>query len=195
MQIEVLFNIQSHSQVVVFFVCVKGVLLSFCSSVTWPVIQQCVCCFKQHHRKVPDSVKLNGTHPLAVLNVSGPTLLTALQVQHQYSSLIITRETAAWSILHPGLYRAARPSPCQANRRKSKKKKLMIIRNQENQDFLCLNVSVSLMRRRCGHTIYYSTVLTPLLTSHNPLMDFIIQLISLINKQLYSGPLSGLEKT
>ena len=118
-----MFNIQSHSQVVVFFVCVKGVLLSFCSSVTWPVIQQCVCCFKRHHRKVPDSVKLNGTHPLAVLNVSGPTLLTALQVQHQYSSLIITRETAAWSILHPGLYRAARPSPCQANRRKSKKKK------------------------------------------------------------------------
>lgn len=60
-------------------------------------------------------------HPLAVLNVSGPTLLTALQVQHQYSSLIITRETAAWSVLHPGLYRAAGPSPRQAHSRKSQK--------------------------------------------------------------------------
>lgn len=159
-------------------------------------------------------------HPLAVLNVSGPTLLTALQVQHQYSSLIITRETAAWSVLHPGLYRAAGPSPRQAHSRKSQKtndyqkpgyccdhvyrdvkdhlekgSSKDETQNCNTVTFLCLNFSVSLMRRRCGHTLCYSTVLTPLLTSHNPLVDFIIHLILLINKQLYSGPLSGPEKT
>lgn len=65
---------------------------SFCSVVIWPVILQCVCCFRRLHRKVPDMLIYMG-HTSSLYWMSQgqtlePTLLTALQLQHQYSSLL-----------------------------------------------------------------------------------------------------------